>query len=102
MRRMLARSRRRLAVVVALVVLAGAVEAHHAMPMDMHAMSAAAVCLAVLAVAVIATVAVGTVRLPAWRRAVGWPMPVAFPIEVRGVAARAGPARFLRLRVLRR
>jgi hypothetical protein len=96
------RSRRRIAVVAALVVLAGAVEAHHAMPMDMHAMAAAAVCLGVLGVAVIATVAIGAALMPAWGRAGDWSLPVTQPLEVRGVAARAGPARFLRLRMLRR
>lgn len=100
-RRSVAVSRNRFALVFALLVLAGAVVAHHGLPMDMHSMAAGAVCLAIAATAMVAVAAVGLV-LAAWRRPVSWPMPRVRPIAPRSVPARAGPALFLRLGVLRR
>ncbi len=95
-------SRRRLAVVLVLVGLAGAVAVHHAMPMDMHAMPGQTVCLALLAggVLLIAGVALRTGRGPRLHVA-ELSMPVT-PSRTRcqSVPARAGPL-YLRLAVLR-
>lgn len=97
-RSMLRRPRRRVAVLVTMFVLLGAVVAHHGMPMDMHQMPAAAVCLAVLAGA--ALVAAGSLPL-AHRRVPGWELPAA-PVQApQSVPARAGPL-ILRSVVLRR
>jgi hypothetical protein len=45
--------------VVAVLALAGLVAAHHGMPMDMHAMPAAAMCLAVVGAGVAVAAAIG-------------------------------------------
>lgn len=95
-------SRRRVVLVIALVALAGAVVAHHDMPMDMHAMPAAVVCLAVLAAAGAIVVAIAALVTPAWLRTDDRPTLPAGVREPRSVPARAGPPLFLRLAVLRR
>jgi len=99
----LRRSRRKLVVALAVIGLAGAVAAHHGAPMDMHAMPAAAMCLAIVAVAGAAVTAGAAVA--AWRRI--WapvircgPRP-GWTSEQRRPPARAGPL-FLRLQILRR
>jgi hypothetical protein len=93
------RPARRLAILLAVLVVGGAVAAHHAIP-EMTAMGAAATCLAVLGSAVVA------VGLMAPRRrlaaAPDQPAPVLrFVAAPRGVPARAGPV-YLELLVLRR
>ncbi len=95
-------TRRRLAVVLVLICLAGAVAVHHGMPMDMHAMSGQTVCLALLAGGVLlaAGVAVATGRAPRLHVA-----ELSTPVTpsgtwCRSVPARAGPL-YLRLAVLR-
>jgi hypothetical protein len=101
LRQLLRRKRRRLGLVLALVAVTGLVALHHGAPMDMHAMPAAAVCLAVLGigVAVAAASALGfrtRLALPA-----DWLIPASWPTRPRSVPARAGPL-YLRLAVLRR
>jgi hypothetical protein len=100
-RRLLRRARFRLAAVVAVLALTGVVAAHHGMPMDMHAMPAAAVCVAVVGAGVAVAAAIGVgfpVRLaPLADRVV----PRAPSSPARGVPARASPL-YLRLTVLRR
>jgi hypothetical protein len=86
---------------MALLAITGLVAMHHGAPMDMHAMPAAAVCLAVLGVGVaVAAVAAFGFRarlvLP-----VDWLIPASWPAGPRSVPARAGPL-YLRLAVLRR
>lgn len=101
LRRLLRTSQRRLGLAFAIAALAGAVLAHHGMPMDMH-MAPATTCVAVLVLgfAVLRAVAVRVARpLPRvsfgrWGRAVGFPAPKTVP-------ARAGPL-YLRLGVIRR
>ncbi len=90
---MMRQSRRRAAVLLAMFALLGAVVAHHGMPMDMHAMPAAAVCLAVLggAVLVAAGGGLGGVSL-APRRILGWKLPDAPVFAPQSVRARAGPS----------
>ncbi len=95
-------SRRRLAVVLVLFGLVGAVSVHHGMPMDMHAMPGHAVCLALLAGAALLVVgaAVSTVR-GSRSRNVHLRAPVTpSGTWCRSVPARAGPL-YLRLAVLR-
>jgi hypothetical protein len=101
--RLLRSARRRLALVVALLVVSGAVVAHHGVPMDMHAMPAAAMCLAVIGTAVLAAGAALLAVIGAPMRAVAtlWqphPSPTRAP---RSAPVRAGPL-FVRLQVLRR
>lgn len=96
------RSRRHLALLFAFFALAGAVEAHHGIPMDMHGMPAAAMCLAVLGAVAIAVAAVGGVIAVRWPRSAELAIPAWRPSPARGVPARAGPPVFLRLSVLRR
>jgi hypothetical protein len=100
-RRLLRRSRRRIALAVVVVSATGLVALHHGMPVDMHEMPAAAMCLAVLGAgaAVANTVAAAFAPRPALP--VDWLLPVARPSEPRSVPARAGPLH-LRLSVLRR
>jgi len=93
-----------LAVSIALAVLLSAVVAHHSAAMDLHAMPAAAICLAVLTAT--ATVVAG-VRFLSSRR--GRRIPVWVPRAPRtpflapcGVPGRAGPCLYLRHSVLRR
>jgi hypothetical protein len=99
--RLLRRTRRRLGLAMALLAITSLVAMHHGAPMDMHAMPAAAVCLAVLGVGV-AVAAAGAfgfrapLALPA-----DWLIPASWPIGPRSVPARAGPL-YLRLAVLRR
>lgn len=98
---MLRRPRRRVAVLLTMFFLLGAVVAHHGMPMDMHQMPAAAVCLAVLAgAALVAAGGVASVNL-APRRVLGWELPAAPVPAPQSVPARAGPL-ILRSVVLRR
>jgi hypothetical protein len=101
-RRFLTASRRRLALLLALLALCGVVEAHHGVPMDMHAMSAGVVCLAVAAAAIAVVAAVVGLLVAAWLRPVSWALTRVRPLAPRSVPARAGPALFLRLGVLRR
>jgi hypothetical protein len=100
-RRLLRRARFRLAAVVAVLALTGLVAAHHGMPMDMHAMPAAAMCLAVVGAGVAVAAAIG-VAFPVGPAPVAdGLMPRAPGSPARGVPARAGPL-YLRLTVLRR
>jgi hypothetical protein len=84
-------------------MIAGAVEAHHGMPTDMHAMPAASMCLAVVAAG--AVFALSAALAPLWRRSwIPFPafvVPVGWPAPRPGHAARAGP-RYLILQVFRR
>jgi hypothetical protein len=91
-RSMLRRPRRRVAVLVTMFILLGAVVAHHEMPMDMHQMPAAVVCLAVLAGAELVVVAVGVGRVAVTpHRLLRWTLPAA-PVQApQSVPARAGP-----------
>lgn len=102
LREALRSSRRRLAVVVVLLGLAGAVSVHHGMPMDMHGMSGDTVCLALLAGGVLLVTGIALASPPGPRpRAVGLSTPVApSGTWCRSVPARAGPL-YLRLAVLR-
>ncbi len=95
-------SRRRLAVVVVLLGLAGSVAVHHGMPMDMHAMSGQSICLALLAGAVLLVAGVVLARARRPRpRAPKLSTPVTPSGSwCRSVPARAGPL-YLRLAVLR-
>ncbi|HWH93878.1 MAG TPA: hypothetical protein VNT03_08450 [Baekduia sp.] len=101
--RLLRRARRHLLVAAAVLVSAGAVAAHHGMPIDMHAMPAAAMCLAVLGGA---AVAAGSALVLASRQALPrfsacW-VPHQAPVgRPRSAPARAGPL-FVCLQVLRR
>jgi hypothetical protein len=100
-RRLLRRARWRLAAVVAVLAITGLVAAHHGMPMDMHAMPTAAVCLAVVGAGVAVAAAIGGV-FPARLALPGdWVIPAAPRSWTRSVPARAGPL-YLRLAVLRR
>ena len=88
---------------LAVIGLAGAVAAHHGAPMDMHAMPAAAMCLAIVAVAGAAVTAGAAVA--GWRGV--WAPVTAcgsrpgWASGPRRPPARAGPL-FLRLQILRR
>jgi peptidoglycan/LPS O-acetylase OafA/YrhL len=103
LRAALRRSRREFVVALAVLGLAGAVAAHHGVPMDMHSMPAAALCLAIVTVAG-AVVAVGA-AVVFWRRI--WAPVVrcgarsGWASARRGPPARAGPL-FVWLQVLRR
>jgi hypothetical protein len=100
-RRLLRRARFRLATVVAVLALAGFVAAHHGMPMDMHAMPAAAMCLAIVGAGVALAAAIG-MGFPVGLAPVAERlMPPAPSSPARGVPARASPL-YLRLTVLRR
>ncbi len=95
-------SRRRLAIVLILVGIGGAVTVHHAMPMNIHAMPGHAICMAVLAGTLLLAVATAvnraSARLP---RPTNHVLPAARPEAwCRSVPARAGPL-CLRLSVLR-
>jgi drug/metabolite transporter (DMT)-like permease len=101
--RLLRSARRRVVLAVAVVVVGGALVAHHGMPTDMHAMPAAAMCLAVIGTAVAAAGIALLVDLGRLARpmAVLWvlhPAPVSAP---RSAPVRAGPL-FVVLQVLRR
>ena len=101
--RLLRSARRRVVLAVALLVVGGALVAHHGMPTDMHIMPAATMCLAVIGTTVAAAriallVDLGQLRRP---RAVLW-VPHATPVSApRSAPVRAGPL-FVRLQVLRR
>jgi hypothetical protein len=100
-RRLLRRARWRFAAVVAVLAIAGLVAAHHGMPMDMHEMPTAAVCLAVLGAGVAIAATIG-VAFPARLAFPGdWAIPAAPRSRTRSVPARAGPL-YLCLSVLRR
>jgi hypothetical protein len=101
LRRLLRRTRHRVGLVMALLAITGLVALHHGAPMDMHAMPAAAVCLAVLGVGLAAASAAAfgfqaRLALPA-----DWLIPASWPTGPRSVPARAGPL-YLRLAVVRR
>jgi hypothetical protein len=100
-RRLLCRSRRRLTLAAVLVATASLVALHHGVPMDMHEMPAAAVCLAVLGAGVAVATAAGALFVLRHALPVDWLLPVAWLTEPRSVPARAGPL-YLRLAVLRR
>jgi hypothetical protein len=99
--RFLRRSRRDVTLAVVLVATAGLVALHHGVPMDMHEMPAAAVCLAVLGAGVAVAVAAGALFAPRLALPVDWLVPIVWLTEPRSVPARAGPL-YLRLAVLRR
>ncbi len=95
-------SRRRLAVMLVLLGLGGAVAVHHGMPMDMHAMSGHTVCLALLAGGVLLVAAAAVAAAGGARP---WAADLRMPVTssgswCRSVPARAGPV-YLRLAVLR-
>jgi hypothetical protein len=100
-RGLLRRSRRRLTLAVIVVAATGLVALHHGMPMDMHQMPAAAVCLAVLGAGVAVANAAGALLMARLALPVDWLVPVPWLTEPRSVPARAGPL-YLRLAVLRR
>jgi hypothetical protein len=100
-RRLLRRSRRRLTLAVTVVAATGLVALHHGVPMEMHGMPAAAVCLAVLGAGVAVAKAAGALMVPRLALPVDWLVPVVWLTEPRSVPARAGPL-YLRLAVLRR
>jgi hypothetical protein len=101
--RLLRSARRRLLLAVAVLAVLGTVAAHHGMPSDMHAMPAAAMCLAVVgafaAVALTAAVAPAGLRWPS-RGLPSFTLRVYFSAPPRA-ATRDGPLH-LRLQVLRR
>ena len=100
-RRHLGNARRRGALLLAVIALAGALTAHHA-PMDMHGMGPTSICLAILIAAapIVLVAAVGRI-LPRAPRRLG--RPVDPYLHTRGLrpAPRAGPS-YLRLLVIRR
>jgi hypothetical protein len=102
LRTLVRRTRARIAVLVAVVALAGAVVAHHGVPtMDMHGMPAQAMlCLAVLGGALMVAAGVALVaRVPVLRAArVVAPRVLCLPASPLGLPARASP---VRLQVLR-
>jgi hypothetical protein len=100
-RRLLRRSRRRVTLAVALVAMVGVVALHHGMPMDMHDMPAAAMCLAVLGAGAAVATAVGWPFVARLALPVDWLLPALWLAGPRSVPARAGPL-YLRLAVLRR
>ena len=96
-------SRRRLAVLLMVLGLGGAVAVHHAMPMDMHAMAGHSVCLAVLAAGALLVAAAFAVRRvrPRPPRRTSVRIPASRPVACCwSTPARAGPL-YLRLSVLR-
>ena len=100
-RRLLRRARRRMTLAVLIVAATGLVALHHGVPMEMHEMPAAAVCLAVLGAGVAVAKAAGALMVPRLALPVDWLLPVPWPNKPRSVQARAGPL-YLRLAVLRR
>jgi len=104
LRERLKRAGATLVVSIALTVLLSAVVAHHSAAMDVHAMPAAAICLAVLTAAAIIVAGVRVVQARRERRVPIWvPRAPQIPfLAPCGVPARAGPALYLRHRVLRR
>lgn len=103
MRRHGRRTRRRGAALIVAIVLGGAVIAHHTMPMEMHAMPEAAICLALAISALSGAGAACAVRLIRRRfaRALGLtPSSDAFSLPS-GVPARASPL-FLQFCSIRR
>jgi hypothetical protein len=102
-RRHLRGPRRRGAALIVASVLGGAVVAHHAMPMEMHAMPVAAICVALAIGALSAAGAAGAFRFVRRRstRALGLtPSSDAFSLPV-GIPARASPL-FLQICSIRR
>ncbi|MDX6703059.1 MAG: hypothetical protein QOF26_3285 [Baekduia sp.] len=103
--RLLRSARRRVVLAVALLVVGGALVAHHGVPaaMDIHAMPAAAMCLAVIGTAVAAAGIVMLADLGRLARpmAVLWVLHAAPVSAPRSAPVRAGPL-FVRLQVLRR
>jgi hypothetical protein len=94
------RPARRLAILLAVLVVGGAVASHHAMP-GMPAIGAAATCLAVLGSAVVAVGLIAPQRRLALRASDHRAPALRFVAAPRGVPARAGPV-YLELLVLRR
>jgi hypothetical protein len=101
--RLLRSARRRIVLAAAVLVVGGALVAHHGMPMDMHAMPAAAMCLAVIGTGVAAAGIALLVDLGRRRRptALLWVLHAAPVSAPRTAPVRAGPL-FVRLQVLRR
>jgi len=102
LRRVLRRSRYRVAVVLVLLGLGAAVAVHHGLPMDMQDMPGHAICLAVLGGGLLLTAGVALTaaarRLP---RSAEHPTLRALIVpSPRSAPARAGPL-YLRLAVLR-
>jgi hypothetical protein len=100
-RRFVRRSRSHLALAVILIATTSLVALHHGLPMAMHEMPAAAVCLAVLGAGVVVASAAGASLARRLAPAVDWLVPVVWLTAPRSVPARAGPL-YLRLAVLRR
>jgi peptidoglycan/LPS O-acetylase OafA/YrhL len=100
-RRLLRRARWRFAAVVAVLAIAGLVAAHHGMPMDMHEMPTAAMCLAVLGAGVAIAAGIGGASPARLVLPGDWVIPAAPRSRPRSVPARAGPL-YLRFVVLRR
>jgi hypothetical protein len=99
-RRLLHRSRRHLTAAIVVVAIS-LVALHHGVPMVMHEMPAAAVCLAVLGAGVAVASAAGAVFVARWALPANWLLPLLWFTRPRSVPARAGPL-YLRLAVLRR
>jgi hypothetical protein len=96
------RGRRRIVVCLAVLVLLGAVAAHHALPSEMHGMPAAAICLAIIGgIAVIAPALAGRGQGHTRTSEPAGQLVSLLVPEPRSVPARAGPL-FLSLSVLRR
>lgn len=100
-RRLLRRSRRHLTAAIVVVAAISLVALHHGVPMVMHEMPAAAVCLAVLGAGVAVASAAGAVFVARWALPADWLLPLLWFTRPRSVPARAGPL-YLRLAVLRR
>jgi hypothetical protein len=100
-RRLLRRSRRHLTLALVLAATTGLLALHHGVPMDMHEMPAAAVCVAVLGAGVAVASAAGALVARRLALPLDWLLPVLWLTEPQGAPARAGPL-YLRLAVLRR
>jgi hypothetical protein len=100
-RRTLRRSQRRALLLIALTGVTAVLVAHHDIPMDMHAMSAGAVCVAILAVGTGLAMATAVAAAPRfWARAVD-AVARSRAVSPRTVPTRAGPLH-LQLLVIRR
>ncbi len=94
--------RYRIALACALMAVSGAVIVHHNVPMDMHAMPDAAICLAIIGGAAAAVaIRLATLRRPRLTPGLLW-VPHTPPVaRLMSAPVRAGPL-FIRLQVLRR
>lgn len=102
-RRALRRSHRRVLLLLALTGVTAILVAHHDVPMDMHDMSAGAVCVAILAVSAgIAVAAVAVLAPRSWIRPVDARPRRNRAVAPRSVPTRAGPLLHLQLLVIRR